>query len=339
MILAPYHHAIENALEAKEFHGKNQLIPILADRFLVLIENIFEEIRRVNKIGHTALTTARVLTDSNCDTLGKMCVNLFNIHVCYTQYEETGTDSIFNIKWKEHSYTTHIHLVWLTDNRFVTSSESIRHMISTVPLAMPPSYNVETHNEDFFQAAKEKEGTDVILEVENQKFHAHRFMLKRKAPDYFVPLLERFKEAKSEVVEIKEVPKETFEEVLRFIYTGQTKPTPEVNAILNLFEQADLFQIDGLKQLANARLANWLNEHPLNFETFEDVFKIGYLYDNKFALNACLVFAEKSDKHLEFFLNLVTKENYSSVAKYLTSSYSEKVRAELLKKSIEFLKK
>lgn len=319
----------------------NKYYPTVVEKYLQLIEEIFTKIRSNPR--KMMLSVVYPLTNQNAAIIAKIFDQTFKIFFRhYPKGLESPMSAIYEDSHFFHSggnYT--LTMSWEPDNPFIFSDLPIRQLMATHRLEKPAEYTPEKHNQDFLNAAKAGEGTDVEFQVEDTTFKAHSWVLKRKAKDYFEPLISgkhTVPKTESGVLILKDVQKEVFEEIYCFLYTGTFRETADVSKIIAIYEEADRFQIDGLKALAKSRLGSWLFANPLTKDNLAEVLTAAILYSDDYAMKACCVFAEKNDENMKLFIALVTLKNYTALAQYVQKNGHNKLGEALFKKSLELVK-
>lgn len=316
--------------------------PTVVEKYLQLIEEIFKELRSDPK--KMVRTVQYNLTSQNAKILSKIFDTTFKIftrHYTLRVLDEFPSRVYDDDRYFHKGVSYRLFMNWESDNPFIFSDLSIRQLMAIHRLEKPAEYTPEKHNQDFLDAAKAGEGTDVEFRVEDTTFKAHSWVLKRKAKDYFEPLISgkhTVPKTESGVLILKDVQKEVFEEIYCFLYTGTFRETTDVSKIIAIYEEADRFQIDGLKALAKSRLGSWLFANPLTKDNLAEVLTAAILYSDDYAMKACCVFAETNDENMKQFIGLVTLKNYAHLAQYVQKNGLTKLGEALFKKSLELVK-
>lgn len=131
---------------------------------------------------------------------------------------------------------------------------------------------------DFMLALEGDDLKDVIFKVEKRTFSAHKAILAARSPVFKKMFISKMKESKENVVVIPDMSQDTFEEMLHFIYSGTvTSNFPVV--VLELFEAAHKYQIDGLVRVCETEIYQNLTE-----DNAAAVHNISKMYDVSDAL-------------------------------------------------------
>ena len=91
--------------------------------------------------------------------------------------------------------------------------------------------------------------TDLVLEVEDNTFHCHKFMLARKSDVFDAMFSHDFSEKHDNKVVIEDLEAEAVLEMLRFIYQGKVLQMERVNK--SVLFAADKYNIVDLKGIYN----------------------------------------------------------------------------------------
>lgn len=356
MYLEPYrkeiHSDIKDIIKSKDHSlatndEKMALIcNIVMNRFYSLVEEIFPTIRKEAKALTCTITYS--LTYKNRWTLTQIFKNIFNITILTGPRGAKGpnwltpdgfpysNDEIFG-----ESESVQMRFLWKPDNPYVFSEKPIQVLLNLNVLQKPKDFQLEKFHEELYEAALAGEDTDVVFKVEGAIFKAHQVILKRKScRDYFEPLLKRWRGDRNEKEEIvlKDVSAETFDSIHRFIYTGTVKETPTLRDIIHLLEQADMYRLVGLMNLATHRLEMHFYNNPLTVDTLEDALYIVEHFKNVYAANVCIFFAEQSDQNVESLVKHVSKQTYEILMKEARARDSKKLIEALVTKSFELVK-
>ena len=105
-----------------------------------------------------------------------------------------------------------------------------------------------------WQSAKKEQFTDVHFVVEEETFHAHRFIVSARSPVFAAMFNVDMVEAKTgRVIITNDVDATTFRRFLKFLYTGQVNPSAITDK--QLFTLADQYQLSTLKDLCQCALS------------------------------------------------------------------------------------
>ncbi|KAL6623705.1 hypothetical protein ACP70R_033584 [Stipagrostis hirtigluma subsp. patula] len=94
-------------------------------------------------------------------------------------------------------------------------------------VALPPP-NMSEHLLQFLES---KQGADVTFHVEDREFPAHKLLLAMRSPVFRAGFFGSMKEAATRAVRILDMKADTFDAVLRFVYTDTT--LPDVDRLLD----------------------------------------------------------------------------------------------------------
>ncbi|XP_057319521.1 speckle-type POZ protein B-like [Microplitis mediator] len=136
---------------------------------------------------------------------------------------------------------------------------------------------------DFTELYNTKMGSDVIINVRNTEFRAHKIILMARSPVLAAMFSHDMIEKKENKISIPDITPEIFERVLKYIYTDEVT---DVGAYAeSLLESADKYQIQSLKDSCQESLCKNLTvENALTIMTLADRHSAKYLleFTNKF---------------------------------------------------------
>ncbi|PWA15467.1 hypothetical protein CTI12_AA630690 [Artemisia annua] len=120
--------------------------------------------------------------------------------------------------------------------------------------------------------------SDVTFIIEGKRFYAHRIGLLASSDAFRAMFDGGYKERDAKVVQIPNIRWETFELMMRFIYTGSV----EVNMGIaqDLLKAADQYLLDGLKRLCEYTMARVCQFCPPDFAGDKEL-----LYDYTYQAN------------------------------------------------------
>ena len=99
--------------------------------------------------------------------------------------------------------------------------------------------------DDYAKYFKNKDMSDVILNVDDVAYHAHKLILSARSPVFAAMFKHEMMENRNHVVDIPEIKSNVFEIVLQYIYTGKVDGVQQLaDEILSV---ADQYQLDLLK--------------------------------------------------------------------------------------------
>lgn len=356
MYLEPYrkeiHSNIKDVIKKRNYSLSSDeekmvlICNIVINRFYCLVEEIFPTIRKEAKALTCTITYS--LTFNNRWILTKIFKDIFNVSIISGHTGEKSPNWLTpdgfpypNDDTFCESESVQMRCLWKPDNPFVFSEKPIQVLLNQNVLQKPRDFHLEKFHEELYEAALAGEDTDVVFKVEEKVFRAHQVILKRKScRDYFEPHLKRWRGDRNENNEIvlKDVSAETFDSIHRFIYTGTVKETPTLRDIIHLLEQADMYRLVGLMNLATHRLEMHFYNNPLTVDTLEDALYIVEHFKNVYAANVCIFFAEQSDQNMESLVKHVSKQTYEILMKEARAKDSKKLVEALVTKSFELVK-
>ncbi|PWA58121.1 ARM repeat protein interacting with ABF2 [Artemisia annua] len=141
--------------------------------------------------------------------------------------------------------------------------------------------------------------SDVTFIIEGKRFYAHRIGLLASSDAFRAMFDGGYKERDAKVVQIPNIRWETFELMMRFIYTGSV----EVNMGIaqDLLKAADQYLLDGLKRLCEYTMARDIKADNLAL-----MYDLSETYNAVSLRNACILFV------LDQFDKLHSKPWYAS---------------------------
>ena len=176
---------------------------------------------------------------------------------------------------------------------------------------LPYSYTSQKLVCDHFgQMLADKEFSDLEIECDWKVFHCHQAILAARSP-VLRAMIQDGKEKPIKAkqilkIDVDDVDREVFAELLTFIYTGNLKKEKIfTEKASELLEAADKYQLDFLKEVWEEKLCSILNEkNSVDFLVLGDLFKASKL--KKMALQ--LVASNKSIiKESNVYKNLFSK--------------------------------
>lgn len=100
--------------------------------------------------------------------------------------------------------------------------------------------------------------SDVKLLVAGKEFCVHKVILAARSPVFSAMLESNMMESKVDVIRIGDIEHEIMTELLRFIYTGKVENLVDL-PVVHLLAAADMYQIDQLRIMCEAFLADHLS--------------------------------------------------------------------------------
>merc|ERR1719234_2160952 len=106
----------------------------------------------------------------------------------------------------------------------------------------------------------EKNLADLEINCDGEVFNCHRNILSARSPVFFAMFQVDMIENHSKKVHIRDVNKEVFSELLKFIYTGSVSSEDSLKEqARDILAAANKYQLDLLKKLCEAQLVSTLN--------------------------------------------------------------------------------
>ncbi|PWA74148.1 ARM repeat protein interacting with ABF2 [Artemisia annua] len=143
------------------------------------------------------------------------------------------------------------------------------------------------------------EFSDVTFMLEGKVFFAHRIVLVASSDAFRAMFDGGYKERDAKVVQIPNIRWETFELMMRFIYTGSVEVN--VGIAQDLLKAADQYLLDGLKRLCEYTMARDIKADNLRL-----MYDLSETYNAVSLRNACILFV------LDQFDKLHSKPWYAS---------------------------
>lgn len=136
---------------------------------------------------------------------------------------------------------------------------------------------LRNHSYQLSKLCNELQYSDFSLMVKGREFGVHRAILAARSSFFAKMFATDMKEAVMLKAELKEIEPDTFEELLKYIYTGVIPESAE-HLAMDLFAIADRFEVDGLKKACEMRIQKNLGrENALAVFTLTEV----YICDNE----------------------------------------------------------
>jgi len=124
---------------------------------------------------------------------------------------------------------------------------------TNIPVVIPDS----TFQKDMMVAVNNEKFSDVRFVVEGREIACHRVVLSQH--EYFRTMLgagnSRLREADQHVISISEVSHEVFKSLIHYCYTWDVVGL-EADYVIELFQQANLFLLDGLRHVCEEYITN-----------------------------------------------------------------------------------
>lgn len=110
---------------------------------------------------------------------------------------------------------------------------------------------------DFYSLLKTEKLTDLIIQVEDKEFKAHKSILMAHSPVFSAMFDNDMIEKKENRIRIEDVDSQVFHEFLKFIYSGSVTDL-DVDAA-KLLPIAEKYQMDDLKHMCSTAMINNIN--------------------------------------------------------------------------------
>ncbi|RWS06123.1 BTB/POZ domain-containing protein 9-like protein, partial [Dinothrombium tinctorium] len=134
-----------------------------------------------------------------------------------------------------------------------------------------------------------KEFSDVTIEVENERFKAHRVILAARSEYFRCLCYNGMRESKENVIVMKDISKSIFRILLKYIYTGVIIADEMKSCIFELIYFSDCYCFPKLHK----KLIQFLSEN-LDSELALKAYEIAKLYEIKELMNASLNYIENN---------------------------------------------
>ena len=144
--------------------------------------------------------------------------------------------------------------------------------------------------------AKPWKSSDLVLSVENRKFHVHRTLLAVASPVFERMFSSDFKEKNACEIPLPGKKAGEIEELLKFIYPDQVFTLTRKNC-LTLFRLANEYQIERLEDQCNTFISNWSEDGEMTAQSALMVVAYSQNYPlNEDTVDRCLrIFSSRED--------------------------------------------
>jgi len=119
-------------------------------------------------------------------------------------------------------------------------------------LVLFPNYHHEKLTRDFESILNSRDYSDITVTCENKEFKCHKIILTSRCQVFKTMLESNMKEKETGSIEIKDMKLDIFEDLLKYIYSGEAPNIDEHAG--ELFAAADLYQLEHLKELCEVKL-------------------------------------------------------------------------------------
>ncbi|XP_057318274.1 speckle-type POZ protein-like [Microplitis mediator] len=131
---------------------------------------------------------------------------------------------------------------------------------------------------DYTELYNSKMSSDVIINVGDKEFQAHKIILMARSPVLAAMFSHEMIEKKQNKVSITDITPEIFEKVLEYIYTDEVIGLDEIAD--ELLEAAEKYQLQSLKETCQESLSATLNlENAFKLMTLADLYNANHLLE------------------------------------------------------------
>lgn len=130
---------------------------------------------------------------------------------------------------------------------FALNLTVITELVDTSNRACDACFNPHEHRllEDFGQLFHSREGSDIVLMVDDKKLNAHKSVLLARSPVFAAMFASDMAEKRESKISITDITYEALCEMLRFMYTGRVPEKEQVT--VDLLLAADKYDLKGLR--------------------------------------------------------------------------------------------
>ena len=224
--------------------------------------------------------TRTILVAPHCDAPHTVRVWHLGYFTGYIPLSRVGGEDI------SHEYLYYKDLIIYCDIT-VTHLDSPIHATRTAAEATlnVPSFNLSTVMED---ARHKDRYTDVTIETREKEFKAHKVVLACQSTFFETCLEERWKkEGNSDRIEMIDVPEDTMDAILTYMYTGKVKDIDKT--AYDLLPKANEYQLEGLKVKCEEALINALTP-----QTVIDILLMADMHSAQKLKESCMFFIAKN---------------------------------------------
>jgi len=154
-------------------------------------------------------------------------------------------------------------------------------------LVMTENYHHKQLAHDVQTLFLSKDHSDVIVRCGEKVYDCHKFMLTSRSPVFKNMFESDMKEKVNGEVEIKNMDHEVLEDLLKYIYSGVAPNIDE--HVQELFDAADQYQLEKLKELCEVKLCSGLDT-----KNCVDLLILGYLHNAQKLKAAALEYLSKN---------------------------------------------
>ena len=157
----------------------------------------------------------------------------------------------------------------------------------TKSLALSSNYHLKQLAQDFDSLLKLKQHSDVTVKCGEKLFDCHQNILASRSQVFKMMFESNMKEKLTGSVEVKNMDHKVFEDLLKYIYTGEAPSIGDHTE--ELLAAADQYQLEKLKELCEAKLCP-----KLDVPNCIDLLVLGDLYHAITLKTAALKFVSKN---------------------------------------------
>ncbi|XP_015915754.1 uncharacterized protein [Parasteatoda tepidariorum] len=161
--------------------------------------------------------------------------------------------------------------------------------------------NLKSFVKDFKSIYISKAFSDVVFEIGRKKLPAHKSVLAAHSPVFLKMLEDDFEESRTNTITIRDYGCETFENFLRYLYTGEIEDKTWIS-MKDLYILSDKYAIIALKQDCADIIAS-----NINIDQVCEVLEMAYFYDDQ------KLKCEASNFALQHFDELVSTEKWAEL--------------------------
>ena len=129
--------------------------------------------------------------------------------------------------------------------------------------------------------------TDVTIVTEGKEFKAHKVVLATQSPFFETRLEKRWTEEAGSQIDMQDVPAETMDMILTYMYTGKVENIEKMAC--ELLPKAEEYQLEGLKAKCEEALSK-----TLTVETVIDILLMADTHNAKNLKQSCFAFIAKN---------------------------------------------
>jgi len=157
----------------------------------------------------------------------------------------------------------------------------------TKSIALSSNYHLKQLAQDFDSLLKLKQHTDVTVKCGEKLFDCHQNILASRSRVFNTMFESNMKEKITGSVEVKDMDHEVFEDLLKYIYSGEAPNIDDHTE--ELFAAADQYQLEKLKEICEAKLCS-----NLDVSNCIDLLVLGDLHHALTLKAASLAFVSKN---------------------------------------------